>query len=87
MTERVRVYTLPHCPLCEKLKSKLRELGVEFEEVPFDTDVQVELIMKNVFGNPPILEVGSRVASSEELFEEEILREDELREVLGLEEG
>ncbi len=86
MVDKIRVYTLPNCPLCEKLKSRLKELGVEFEEVPFDTDVQVELIMRDVFGNPPLLEVGSRVASSEELFEGEELREGELREVLGFEE-
>jgi len=87
MDEKVRVYTLPNCPLCERLKGRLKELGVPFEEVSFSTEVQVELIMRNIFGNPPILEAGSRVASSEELFEEEVLREGELREVLGLEEG
>lgn len=85
MNGKIKVYTLPNCHLCDKLKDRLRGLGVEFEEVPFETEVQVELIMRNIFGNPPILEVGLRVASSEELFDGEVLREGELREVLGFE--
>jgi glutaredoxin len=86
MGEKVKIYTLPDCYLCDKVKSRLKEMDVQFEEVPFDTSVQVELIMRNIFGNPPILELGSRVASSEELFDGDVLREGKLREVLGLEE-
>ena len=83
---RPRVYTLPDCPHCEALKGWLKARGVEFEERAFDTDVQLEFIMRNMFGNPPILEVGSRVVPSEELFVDEALDEEKLREVLGSEE-
>lgn len=82
-----RVYTLPDCHNCATLKRWLEERGVAFEERLFDTEAQLELIMRNVFGNPPILEVGSRTASSEELFVDEALDEEKVREVLGSEEA
>ena len=82
-----RVYTLPDCPLCDSLKGWLRERGIEFEERPFDTEAQLDLIMRNVFGNPPVLEAESRVAPSEELFPGEVLDEERVMEVLRAEEA
>jgi len=80
-----RVYTLPDCPHCDSLKGWLRERGIEFEERPFDTEIQLELIMRNVFGNPPVLEVGSRATPSEELFLDEALDEEKVMEALRAE--
>ena len=77
-----RVFTLPSCPRCDSLKGWLRARGVEFEERPFDTEAHVEFIMRNVFGNPPILEAGARALSSDELFAGDALLEDRLREAL-----
>ncbi|HUS78625.1 MAG TPA: glutathione S-transferase N-terminal domain-containing protein [Patescibacteria group bacterium] len=68
-----RVYTLPDCPKCEKLKAWLSEKGINYDVKSFDTETQLEFIMKNMFGNPPILELGEAIASSEELFHEDIL--------------
>ena len=82
-----RVYTLPDCHRCEALKARLCEVGREFEEVSFDTDAHVEFIMRNVFGNPPILEVGPRAFASEELFVGEALDEGKLREAFDGEEA
>jgi hypothetical protein len=39
--------------------------------------------MKNMFGNPPILETDERLASSEELFPNDLLSEEKVLEVLG----
>jgi len=82
---RPRVYTLPDCPNCTTLKKWLEEQEITFEERPFDTEAQLEFIMRNMFGNPPILEAGSRALPSEELFVDEELDEEKVREVLGSE--
>ncbi|TET72358.1 hypothetical protein E3J39_02510 [Candidatus Bathyarchaeota archaeon] len=80
---RATVYTLPDCPKCDELKSWLNEEGVEFEVRAFDTETQLEFIMRNVFGNPPILERGEMFAPSEELFPNDALDEVKAKEILG----
>jgi len=84
---RPRIFTLPDCPRCDAVKGWLRVRGIEFEERPFDTDAHVEFIMRNMFGNPPIMEVGSRAVSSEGLFIGEAIDEDKMREALEREEA
>lgn len=54
---RPRVYTLPACPKCDVLKEWLSERAIDFEEKAFDTEAQLDFIMRNFFGNPPILEL------------------------------
>ncbi len=80
----VRVYSLPDCPKCDKLKGWLKERGVEFEAKWFDTEAQTEFVMRNMFGNPPILEVGDRAEPAETLFEGEALIEAKVMEVLNI---
>ncbi len=80
----VRVYSLPDCPKCDKLKVWLKERGVEFEAKWFDTEAQTEFVMRNMFGNPPILEVGDRAEPAETLFEGEALIEARVMEVLNI---
>ena len=80
---RATVYTLPDCPKCDELKSWLNEEGVEFDVRAFDTETQLEFIMRNVFGNPPILERGEMFAPSEELFPNDALDEVKAKEILG----
>ena len=77
-----RVYTLPDCPKCEQLKNWLTERSIKFDTKSFDTDVQLEFIMRNMFGNPPILELGEACAPSEDLFPNEVLDETKVMEVL-----
>jgi glutaredoxin len=79
-----RVYTLPNCPKCDKLKGWLSEKQIDFDVKPFDTEAQTDFIMRNMFGNPPILELGESFAPSEELFPEEKLDEKRAFEVLGI---
>lgn len=80
---RTTVYTLPDCTKCDELKKWLDEKGEEYETRSFTTETQLEFIMKNIFGNPPILETEERLASSEELFPDEVLNEEKVLEVLG----
>lgn len=79
------VYTLPQCHRCEELKRWLREQGISFEERLMDTEARVELIMKNVFGDPPIIELGSKTISYEGFFKGETLDEERMMEVLRAE--
>ena len=81
---RPSVYTLPDCPKCETLKGWLTEKGVDFDVKVFDTEIQLEFIMRNMFGNPPILEIGEKAAPSEELFPNEVLDEMKVEEFLEL---
>ena len=81
---RPRVYTLPDCPKCETLKGWLTEKEVDFEVKVFDTEAQLEFIMRNMFGNPPILEIGEKASPSEELFPDELLDERKAEEFLEL---
>lgn len=39
---KVTVYTMDHCPFCERAKSLLKQRGVSFDEVrvPLDDDAQ-----------------------------------------------
>jgi glutaredoxin len=80
----LRVYSLPDCPKCDELKRWLTQKGIEYEARWFDTEAQTEFIMKNMFGNPPILEFNDAVKPSEELFEKEELRERILLEMLDI---
>lgn len=79
-----RVYTFPNCHKCDLLKSWLIEKEIEFTSQAFDTVAQTEFIMKNMFGNPPVLEVGDRYASAEDMFPNEIMDEVKVLEVLGI---
>ena len=42
--------------------------GEKYETKSFTTEVQLEFIMKDMFGNPPILEPDERFALSERRF-------------------
>ena len=82
-TNSVRVYSLPDCHRCEELKAWLKEHEVGFEAKWFDSEAQTEFVMRNMFGNPPILEVGEACAAAEEMFPEGSLSEGVVRKVLG----
>lgn len=67
--KHVTVYTQPGCKKCDTLKKWLKSRKVEFEEKLFDTEVQAEMIMRNIFDSPPLLEVSGEVVSSAKIFE------------------
>jgi hypothetical protein len=80
------IYSLPDCIKCELLKTWMKEHDVPFESKWFDTIAQTEFVMKNIFGNPPILEVGDRCAAAEEMFPDGTLSEAIVRDLLDVKE-
>jgi glutaredoxin len=84
--QRTRVYTLPDCPKCDKLKEWLINKDIEFEVREFDTKTHTDFLMRNVFGNPPYLEIGERAESSEYFFPQEELNEEKVMELLTYDE-
>jgi len=80
---RVTVFTLPDCVKCDELKDWLQEKGVDYDVKSFTTEVQLEFLMNNMFGNPPILEVGETAMPSEVMFPNEVLDEERVTEALG----
>ncbi len=82
-----RIYSLPDCHKCEELKAYMKRNDIPFEAKWFDTEAQTEFVMRNMFGNPPILEVGGRCVASEEMFPGGALSEDVVRGFLNVKEG
>lgn len=56
-----KIYSLSDCENCDLLKQVFLAYGIEFTESSFDTEVQSELIMQNVFDDPPILEKNGKI--------------------------
>ena len=79
-----KIYSLPDCHKCEELKAYLNENSIPFEAKWFDSESQTDFVMKNIFGNPPILEVGDHCLASEEMFPGGILSEDVVRDLLNV---
>ncbi|RLJ07425.1 MAG: NrdH-redoxin [Candidatus Aenigmatarchaeota archaeon] len=60
---KVRVYTTPVCPWCERVKQFLREHGVEFEEVNVmeDRKAAIEMIEKSGQMGVPVIEIDGQI--------------------------
>lgn len=72
----MKIYSLPNCPNCDTLKGWLRDRGVKFEAALFDVKIHTDLVMKNVFENPPIILMeDGRICGSETMFDGEKLDE------------
>jgi arsenate reductase-like glutaredoxin family protein len=80
--QKARVYTLPDCPKCDELKEWLINRDIEFEVRTFDIEAQTDFIMRNMFGDPPFLEIGEKAKSSEYLFPQEKLNEEKIMELI-----
>lgn len=79
----MKVYTWPDCPNCEKVKTWLSGRGIEYEVLSLTTDAQVEFIMRNIFGSPPLVEKSTdEVLISEKMFKGHDLDTDLLEEFL-----
>lgn len=69
MTTKLVIYTQPGCINCDTLKEWLKNKKIDFEEKLFDTEVQVEMVMMNLFDDPPYLGVNDKLIPSGELFD------------------
>ena len=65
----VVVLTQPGCPRCNTLKKWLKNENIKFGEKPFNTEVQTDMIMLNIFDDPPFLKINEKIISSSEIFE------------------
>jgi len=66
----IRIYSTPVCPNCKALKTALESRGVPYQEVDLSTpQALTELAMQGVFATAaPVLQVGNRFYTPEELF-------------------
>jgi len=69
------LYKLPDCPKCEILKDWLHKQNIRFDQRWFDVKVQTEFIMRNEFGDPPILVIKGVWITSRDLFDGYVLDE------------
>ena len=81
-----KIYSLPDCHKCEELKTYLNENLIPFEAKWFDSESQTDFVMRNIFGNPPILEIDDRCLAAEEMFPGGMLSEDVVRDLLNVKE-
>ncbi len=69
----ITIYTLPHCPRCDRLKKELASKGWIFEERDMSTaDSLTELRFNGVFTTTaPVLQIDDEFYTSKELFNEQ----------------
>jgi glutaredoxin 3 len=60
--EDVTVYTTPTCPWCSKVKSYLKNKGVNYQEVDVADDIQAAQRMVELTGqrSVPVITIGER---------------------------
>lgn len=80
----VIVYTLPNCRKCLLLKEWLEEKKIEFEERRLNTEAQTDLIMENVFDDPPIIKMGDEILTPSSMFKDDLLNGPLIEIFLGL---
>ena len=71
----ISVISLPDCSKCDEIKLYLKENHNPFTEKTFNSDIQTDLVMENIYYNPPILVIGDRkysykdfIAKKDDLF-------------------
>jgi glutaredoxin len=80
----IRVYTTKICPNCRKVKEFLAAEGAPFEEVAITSaEALTELRMQGVFTLvTPVVQIGSKFLTTAELFADDELRKERVREVI-----
>jgi glutaredoxin len=80
----IRVYSTKICPNCRKVKEFLAAEGAPFEEVDLTSaEALTELRMQGIFTLvTPVVQIGSLFLTTSELFANDELRKERVREVL-----
>ncbi|MDI6811148.1 MAG: glutaredoxin family protein [archaeon] len=80
----IRVYTSKMCPNCRKVKEFLAAEGEAYEEVDITTaEALTELRMNGVFTLfTPVVQIGSTFLTNHDLFDDEVLRKERIKEVI-----
>lgn len=63
MAKKVKIYTSPICPNCEKAKKFLKEKGADYEEIDVfkDKEKGKEMIKKSGQKRVPVIEIDGKV--------------------------
>ena len=61
--KNVLVISMPDCSKCEEVKSYLKEQHIPYTEKTLNTEINTDLVMNNIYYNPPILVVGEKYYS------------------------
>jgi glutaredoxin-like protein NrdH len=77
MRVKFRVFSTQACPKCEQLKTSLNKAGLDFESLDMATpEALTELRINGVFSlAAPVLQVGERFYTVQDLFEGETLKD------------
>jgi len=63
MAEKIKVYSTPTCPWCERVKEFLKERKVEFEDidVSMNREAAMEMIEKSGQMGVPVIDINGRI--------------------------
>jgi glutaredoxin len=63
INENISVISVPDCSKCQTLKDYLKENHIPYTEKTLNSELQTDLIMNNIYFNPPILVIGDKYYS------------------------
>jgi len=80
MAKNILVITMPNCSKCEDVKSWLKNANIPFESKMLDSELQTDLVMENIYYNPPVIKVGEKYFSYKDFQTKplEIFRDDSI---------
>jgi len=60
MSEKIVLYALEGCPFCQKVKNKLAEKSLKYEEIIIDRNDKPEEV-QSTGGTVPVIKIGDKV--------------------------
>ena len=60
MAKEILIISLPNCSKCDEIKAYLKENKIPFTDRMLDSELQTELVMENVYSNPPNVKVDGK---------------------------
>jgi glutaredoxin len=67
----ITLYTLPNCFKCGRVKNKLRDLDLEFEEVICDSEKLAEVMKRSESLSMPVMFDGDKELNVQEYLDKE----------------
>ncbi len=63
MNKKVKLYGLPTCPICRRIKKYLEDEGIDYEylDVSANHDIAKEMIVKSGQKTVPVVEIGGEI--------------------------
>jgi len=60
MAKEILIISLPNCSKCDEIKAYLKENKIPFSDQMLNSELQTELVMENVYSNPPNVKVDGK---------------------------